>query len=57
MGLLALYRQKEILLNSSLKATKKKEEEEKLASVISKFQVSDQGHLGPLVFILVIVGM
>ena len=39
-GLLALYRHKEILVNSSLKATKKKK---KWARVISKVQVSDPG--------------
>ena len=37
-GLLALYRHKEILVNSSLKVKKKN----KLARVISKIQVSDQ---------------
>ena len=42
--LLALYRHKEILVMSSLKATKKK-----LARAISKIRWAIQGHLGPLV--------
>ena len=40
------YRHKEILINSSLKATKKKE----LAMVLAKLQVSNpEGHFGSLV--------
>ena len=46
MGLLALYRHKEILVNSSLKATKK------MARVISKVQVSDPGPSWPSCFII-----
>ena len=43
--LLALYRHKEILVNSSLKTTKKK-----LARAISKNQVSDPGPSWPSCF-------
>ena len=50
-GLLALYgHNKEILVNSSLKATKSK-----LARVISKIQVSDPGPSWPSCFIFHIV--
>ena len=42
--LLALYRHKEILVNSYLKATKKtKQNKKKMAWIISKIQVSDPG--------------
>ena len=46
-GLLALYRQKETLVNSSLKATKNKK---KMARVILKIQVSHPGPSWPSCF-------
>ena len=46
--LLAQYRHKEILVNSSLKATKKKK---KLARAISKNQVSNPGPSWPSCFL------
>ena len=49
--LLALYRHKEILVNSSLKATKKK----KLARAISINQVSDLGPSWPSCFVFVVI--